>query len=131
METEIFDRLYSVAQKIANKNKDLIAKTGFSSVGCAIMGASGKIYTGLNVGWFHSSCAEVIALSNAWQAGERELKYVTAVKFNKQTNELESVTPCGICRQMFKQLQPEIKIIYMENGVWEEKSVKQLLTDAY
>lgn len=131
MEIDVFNKLFNKAKSVAIKNKDLIEKTGYSSVGCAIMGTSGKIYTGLNVGWFHSSCAEVVALSNAWQGGERELKYVTAVKLNKETKKIESVTPCGICRQMFKQLQPEVKILYIENGKWEEKSVRQLLTDAY
>lgn len=131
MDNKIFEKMYKMGAKIATENKDLISKTGYSPVAAVVMGASGKLYTGLSVGWYHSTCAEIVAISNAWQAGERELKYITAVKFNKRNNQLQPLTPCGICRQMFFELQPEIKIVYLKDGEWEVKSVSQLLPDKY
>ena len=129
MDKKLFDKMYKICSKIALKNKDLHIKTERSQVGCCIVASSGKIYTGLNVGWWHSSCAEVAALSNAWQAGERKLKYVMSVKLNFRNNQLESVPPCGICREMFNQLHPEVKIIYIENGQYVVKSVEEMLPD--
>lgn len=129
MNKKIFNKMYKICSEIAIKNKDLRDKTGRSQVACCIVGRSGAIYTGINIGWWHSSCAEVGALSNAWQNGERELKYVMAVKFNKRNDQLESITPCGICREMFQNLHPEIKIVYIENGEFIVKSVIEMLPD--
>ena len=131
MSKRLFNQMYKICSEIALKNKDLREKTERSQVGCCIVGESGKMYTGLNVGWWHSSCAEVVALSNAWQGGERELKYTMAVKYNKRNNQLECMTPCGICREMFNQLHPEIKIVYMDkNGEFVARSVKEMLPTA-
>ena len=129
MSKRIFDKMYKLCAEIATNNKDLREKTERSQVGCCIVGDSGKYYTGINIGWWHSSCAEVTALSNAWQNGERKIKYVMAVKLNKRTEELESVTPCGICREMFNQLHPEVKIVYVDDGEYVVKSVDQMLPD--
>ena len=127
MSKRIFDKMYKLCSEIATNNKDLLAITEQSQVGCCIVGESGKFYTGLNIGWWHSSCAEVTALSNAWIGGERKLKYVMAVKLYKRTNELISVTPCGICREMFNQLHPEIKIVYFDDGKYVIKSMDEML----
>lgn len=130
IDTKLFDKMYKTCAKIATKNKDLKEKTNRSQVACCIVCKSGKMYTGLNIGWWHSSCAEVSALSNAWQNGEREILYTMAVKYNKRNDQLESMTPCGICREMFNQLHPETKIVYMQDGKYEVKSVKQMLPDS-
>ena len=129
MDKKLFDKMYKICCSIASSNKDLFKKTNHSQVGCCIVGSSGKIYTGLNVAWWHSSCAEVAALSNAWQAGERKIRYVMSVKLNWRNNKLESVTPCGICREMFSQLQPEIKVVYIENGEYVVKTIQEMLPD--
>jgi len=127
MDKKLLNKMFKTCCEIAKKNADLKFITGRSSVGCVIVAESGKMYTGLNVGWWHSTCAEVSALSNAWQAGERKLKFVMAVKLNKRTGELECVTPCGICREMFNKLQPEIKIIHMVNGEFVTSTIVDLL----
>ena len=127
---KLFDKMYKLCSELAIQNKDLREKTDRSQVACCIVAKSGKMYTGLNIGWWHSSCAEVTALSNAWKEGEREIEYTMAVKYNKRNNQLESMTPCGICREMFNQLHPEVKIVYMQNGKYEVKSVRQMLPDS-
>ena len=129
MSKRIFDKMYKMCSQVAINNKDLREKTERSQVGCCIVGGSGNFYTGINIGWWHSSCAEVTALSNAWQNGERKLKYVMAVKLNKRNDALESVTPCGICREMFNQLHPEVKIVYIDDGEYVVKSVDEMLPD--
>ena len=130
MDKKLFDKMYKMCCNIAKKNNDLRFVTGRSQVGCVIVAESGKMYTGLNVGWWHSSCAEVTALSTAWQAGERKFKYVMAVKLNKRDGSLECITPCGICREMFSNLQPEIKMVYMVNGEFVVNSIDDLLPNS-
>lgn len=126
----LFDKMYKKCAQIVKKNKDLSAVTDRSQVACAIIGESGKMYTGLNVGWWHSSCAEHIALSNAWQGGERKLQYLTAVKLNKRSGKLESIAPCGICREMFNNLQPDVKVvIWDDDGYYKVYSIAQILPD--
>ena len=129
MDRKLFDKMHKLCSKIAIENRDLREKTERSQVACCIVASNGKIYTGLNVGWWHSSCAEVTALSNAWQAGERQLKYVMSVKFNKRNDQLESVTPCGICREMFEKLQPEVKFVYIDDNEYVVKTVAEMLPD--
>ena len=129
MEKKIFEKMHKLACKLAKENNDLIKKTGYSTVACVIMGESGKLYTGINVAWDHCFCAEIIALGNALQAGERKMKYSVGVKFNKRNNQLHSVTPCGVCREMFNQVCPEIKIAYIDNNEIEVKSINQMLPE--
>jgi cytidine deaminase len=129
-EIVLFDKMYKKCVQIVTKNKDLVSITDRSQVACAIVGESGKMYTGLNVGWWHSSCAEHIALSNAWQGGERKLQYLTAVKLNKRSGKLESIAPCGICREMFNNLQPDVKVvIWDDDGYYKVYSIAQILPD--
>ena len=127
--TNLFKKMYLKCIEVLKKSGDLTEATERSQVVAAIMGASGKIYTGINIGWWHSSCAEVTALSNAWQNGERTMKYVMAVKLNKRTGEIENITPCGICREMFNNLQPEIEIVFVENGKFVSKTIEEMLPD--
>ena len=127
MDKKLFDKMYKMCCDIASKNEDLKYVTGRSPVGAVIVAESGKVYTGLNIGWWHSTCAEVTALSNAWQAGEREFKYVMAVKLNKRNGDLECITPCGICREMFSHLQPEIHIVHKVNDEFVVSTIVDLL----
>ena len=127
MSKKIFKEIYDLAAKIAYENRDLIEKTGFSSVAAVIVGESGKYYTGITVGWYHSTCAEAVALGNALQAGERNIKYVTAVKYNKRTDKLESIIPCGVCREMFRQLNQDVQVVLLTNNAFTSKPVSELL----
>lgn len=127
MSKKVFKEIYDLAAKIANDNKDLIERTGFSSVGAVVVGESGKYYTGLNVGWYHSMCAETVAFGNALQAGERNIKYVTAVKYSKRTNKLESILPCGICREMFSQFDQKVQLVLLKDNTFIAKPIKELL----
>lgn len=129
MDTKLFEKMYKKCCDLAIENKDLREKTGYSQVGCCLVASSGKMYFGLNVGWWHSNCAEVSALSNAWMNGERKMRYIMAVKFNKRNEQLESVTPCGICREMLNQLHPEVKIVYVENDEFIVKTLDEMLPD--
>ncbi len=64
-------------------------------VGAAVVGKSGKIYTGTNVenaSYGLSMCAERVAIFNAISNGEKGIKDICIVA--------KSATPCGACRQV-------------------------------
>lgn len=128
-EKELFDKMYNTCVDIVRRCSDLTQLTGRSQVACALQAGSGHIYTGLNIGWWHSTCAEATALSNAWQNGERKVNYIMAVKLNWRNDQIESLPPCGICREMFNTLQPETKIVYVEDGQYVVKTIDEMLPD--
>ncbi len=73
-------------------------------VGAAVLGKSGKTYTGCNVenaSYGLSVCAERTAVFNAVCAGEREIMAVAI------TNSCgEPAFPCGACRQVLAEFAP-------------------------
>lgn len=100
------------------------------SVGAAILGASGRIYTGINI---ESSgfgvCAEPVALGAALANGERNLTAIVAVA--KRESGFIVLSPCGNCRQMILDYASEANVVYAdENGIAETKA-KNLLPGAY
>lgn len=70
-------------------------------VGAALLGKSGKIYTGCNVesaAFSATNCAERTALFKAVSEGEREFAAI-AVAGAADGGEPQYCYPCGVCRQ--------------------------------
>jgi len=78
-------------------------------VGAAVLMKSGEVYVGCNVenaSFGATICAERNAIHAAVCAGEKEIKEVFLV-----TETAESVTPCGICRQVISEFaSPSTKV---------------------
>lgn len=74
-------------------------------VGAALLGKSGKIYTGCNVenaAYSVANCAERTALFKAVSEGEREFDAI-AIVGGKAENPTELCAPCGVCRQALSE----------------------------
>ena len=74
-------------------------------VGAALVGASGKIYTGCNVenaGYTPTNCAERTALFKAVSEGEREFLAIAIVGGKGETI-ADFCAPCGVCRQTLSE----------------------------
>ncbi len=122
---KIIKDMYELAYDTVYKNRDLV---GDRSVACSVVATKdGKMYVGVNVPWWHSVCAEPVATGNARAHQERELAYCITVKYLKVVHEIEVVTPCGICRQMFAEMYPNIKIIYGKYPDLKEYTIDELL----
>lgn len=70
-------------------------------VGAALVGKSGKVYTGCNVenaGYTPTNCAERTALFKAVSEGEREFTAI-AIVGGKGEALADFCAPCGVCRQ--------------------------------
>ncbi len=74
-------------------------------VGAALLGKSGRIYTGCNVenaAYSPSNCAERTAIFKAVSEGEREFTAIAVV--GGIGGELaELCAPCGVCRQVLSE----------------------------
>ena len=82
--------------------------SGFK-VGACARGGSGRLYTGSNVenaSYGAACCAERVAIFSAVAAGEREITHVAIA-----TNDADTVTPCGICRQVMAEFGPHARVL--------------------
>ena len=74
-------------------------------VGAALLGLSGKVYTGCNVenaGYTPTNCAERTALFKAISEGEREFTAIAIVGGTGDTLN-DFCAPCGVCRQALSE----------------------------
>jgi cytidine deaminase len=108
--------------------KQAYAPYSHYKVGAALLGKSGKVYTGCNVenaSYSHTVCAERTAVLKAVSEGEREFEAVAVVTKN-------GGSPCGACRQVLSEFSPEL-IVYIadKDGEYRTTTLKKLLPDSF
>ena len=83
-------------------------------VGAALLGKSGKIYTGCNVenaAYTPTNCAERTAVFKAVSEGERDFSAI-AIVGGKGDAPADFCAPCGVCRQVLAEFcEPDFRII--------------------
>lgn len=86
------------------RKKSYSPYSGFR-VGAALVGKSGKVYTGCNVenaAYTPTNCAERTAVFKAVSEGEREFS-VIAIVGGKGEEPVDFCAPCGVCRQVLAE----------------------------
>ncbi len=109
------------------------------SIGAAIRGASGRIYTAVNLNARYVGqvdvCAEAIALGMAVAAGETGFETVVAVQRGDRGSRAPRgrvVPPCGVCREMFNDYAPKVVVLLPgPKGTVLRKRAEELLPDRY
>ncbi len=109
------------------------------SVGAAIRGASGRIYTAVNLNAAYVGrvdvCAEAVAVGMAVAAGEKGLETVVAVQRGtrgSRTPRGRIVPPCGVCREMFNDYAPKMTVLLPgPKGTVVRRRAEDLLPDRY
>ena len=87
------------------------------TIGAAIRGRDGRIWTGLHLGATVgrlSICAEAIAYGRAVLEGDGSVATVVAVRHPKpdeHDRDLAVVSPCGGCREMLMDFDPDALVI--------------------
>ena len=78
-------------------------------VGAAVLGKSGKVYTGCNVenaAYGSTICAERSAILQMVASGEQDILAVVIYSPTKTTS-----APCGACRQVINEFGPDARIV--------------------
>lgn len=114
MKSSIPPELKELIQKA--QEAKVLARAPYSGfrVGAALLGKSGRIYTGCNLENLSLSlslCAERIALIKALSEGEKEFEVLALT-----SDAFEPVTPCGACRQMLIEYAPSVRIISLNRS---------------
>lgn len=89
---------------IKAREKAYAPYSGFR-VGAALLGKSGKIYSGCNVenaAYTPTNCAERTAVFKAVSEGEREFTAI-AIVGGKEDVLADCCAPCGVCRQVLAE----------------------------
>lgn len=72
-------------------------------VGAALLGRSGKVYTGCNIenaAYTPTNCAERTAFFKAISEGEKEFEMIAIVGGPAKSARTDYCPPCGVCRQV-------------------------------
>jgi cytidine deaminase len=98
------------------------------AVGAALLGKTGKVYTGCNVEnavYSLTMCAERAAVFKAVSEGEREFEAIAVATSN-------GGTPCGSCRQVLAEFGPDIRVLVATpEGLVSTTTVSELLPDHF
>jgi len=122
------DREELLARARAVRDRAYAPYSGFR-VGAALLGASGKVYTGCNVesaSYGLTICAERAAVSAAVAAGETRFEAVAIASEGS-----EPVAPCGACRQVLAEFEPDLEVWSECGGVRVEWRLSQLLPEPF
>jgi cytidine deaminase len=114
--------LFAAAEKAAKKAYAPYSKF---KVGAAIMSESGEIFTGCNVenaSYGLTVCAERIALFNAVTAGCQKFESIVIY-----TDTDIPFYPCGACRQVLSEFNPELEVSIVWNKGEENLNLRELL----
>ena len=99
-------------------------------VGAALLGKSGRIYTGCNVenaSFGATICAERCAAVKAVSEGETDFIALAVV-----VDGPKPASPCGICRQFLAEFNVELRLILANlDGKVVETTLKDYLPEAF
>lgn len=87
-------------------------------IAAAAMGASGKIYTSVNLDCYlrrAAVCAEGAVITQAMTAGEKNITAIVALRYDPEQGEPWIVSPCGVCRELILDYGEGAKI-YLPDG---------------
>lgn len=118
--------LYRIANDV--KENAYAPYSGFR-VGAALLTRSGKVYTGVNVenaSYGATLCAERGVVAKAVSEGEREFRTLAVA------SSAGEAMPCGICRQVLMEFEPELRVITgKDEEHLESYSLQELLPGAF
>ncbi|AET33664.1 cytidine deaminase [Pyrobaculum ferrireducens] len=98
-------------------------------VAAVVKTRSGKIYTGVNIenaSYGLTVCAERVAVFKAVSEGDRDIEVVVVY-----TDTEEPTPPCGACRQVIAEFNPNALIIMASKKKVVESNLSQLLPNAF
>ena len=102
--------------------------TRITTVGAALLTASGQVFTGCNVenaAYPMAICAERTAIVKAVSEGQREF---TAIAIATR----DGGSPCGACRQVMSEFAPHLRVLLTDDaGHVRQFTLDQLLPESF
>ncbi len=127
VDSDLMRRLIGAAREA--REMAYVPYSGFR-VGAAVLGRSGRIFTGCNVenaSYGATICAERTAFVKAISEGERHFDHVVVY-----SSVPEPVSPCGICRQFMSEFGLDTPVTMVgEAGAATTMTVGDLLPGAF
>jgi len=127
MTSDNFDRQELIRQAIAARERAYAPYSAYKG-GAALLGKSGRFYTGCNVEnavYPLCTCAERTAVVKAISEGEREFTALAVVTEN-------GGSPCGSCRQTLREFGQDIVVLIADvTGACREMTVAELLPGSF
>lgn len=103
-------------------------------VGAALLGKSGKIYTGCNIenaAYTPTNCAERTAFFKAVSEGEREFTAI-AITGGREGDAPSFCAPCGVCRQVMAEFcDGDFAILLGNSQGLTEMTLAELLPERF
>ncbi len=103
-------------------------------VGAALLGKSGKIYTGCNIenaAYTPTNCAERTAFFKAVSEGEREFTAI-AITGGREGDAPSFCAPCGVCRQVMAEFcDGDFAILLGNSQDLTEMTLAELLPERF
>jgi cytidine deaminase len=122
-----WDSLVTAAK---NTRENAYAKFSGFKVGAALLTTDGKIFTGCNVensSYGLTNCAERTAVFKAVSEGYRNFKALVVF-----TDANPPASPCGACRQVLYEFNPELEIVCANAmGVIDKYKLSDLLPEGF
>lgn len=124
---DIYEALLAQADEAASKA--YVPYSGFH-VGAALLTADGTVVQGCNVenvSYGLTNCAERSAVFAARSAGHTEYSAIAIVQGNAPTGAAEPCWPCGACRQVLAEFNPEMDVVFREGTGYRVTKLSELL----
>ena len=122
-----FEALYKKAFEISPTRK-LSEYASCGGVGAALLATNGTIYTGVCIDAQCSLgfCAEHSAAAEMLKHGESRVVEIVAVLWDGKV-----LPPCGRCRELLSQINPENKKTIIHFAKDRSKTLAELLPESY
>ncbi|WP_410511500.1 cytidine deaminase [Paenibacillus sp. BR2-3] len=110
---------------------------GKHHIGAAVRTKSGKIYSAVHLEAYIgrvSVCAEAIVLGKAISEGESDFDTIVAVRHpdpSQDHQEIEVVSPCGICRELISDYGKDTYVILKREDKYIKMKINELLPEKY
>lgn len=114
----MIDRIALLQQAELARQNAYAPYSGFT-VGAALLGDNGTVYTGCNVenaSYGLTCCAERTALYKAVSEGVRRFEAIAIVGGKKDETVTTSCPPCGICRQALAEFCNDNLTVLLQSG---------------
>ena len=123
--------IISLIENAIEARKNAYTPYSHFAVGAALLGKSGRIYTGCNIenaAFTPTNCAERTAFFQAVSQGEREFSAIAIVGGRAGETCAQICPPCGICRQVMREFCTDDFLICLGRQTSEGEISYQTMT---